>query len=1131
MLPDCLEPARPATKTSFVVRSAKRSLGRLPSRATQLALLAGAVCTGTLALSPLVATAGFATIEDPTGRASFEVNFRFSPTHQQVAEAQAALTRMAELVCDATDGQVRLRRVRMTTGEADEDLAGFWLHPSSARSGGAYFADGQGLSRLGSHMDVFMGELSRPDRLAHLFAHHALGLGDQYAEQRRGDGACGFGDGFGADDMDEEHHSLMQLAGGLTCVAGPQQGNACLRDDDCLGSSCEAVLASEFSTAAAHDRLRGEGGACPRSQPLSRIQIRGLLPNTAGPIGRFDATDFLTARATSSFHTEVEAVDARGVLPAPQLLLYLTHTAERVWQLAAAIDGAEIGGVEGDLVVLHNWELRFNEDSSLGAIEGGPTTITIPGLARGTSDLRVALDLGTPNPDAANNPGTGFDGLQLTKAGPVDLTVTSDGSAGCRAPWCADAWNIATGAWEATEQTVLHRGQSDWETIVSNRPYLRAPAETPEAAAPVVCHTPPEFVHDIAGADQVLLVLDNSQSMGAAAHDGVHEICANSLDDDGDGSIDEQECSATRLNAVASAVSLFLTVLEGSDVHVGAMSFSTDRENLSDIGSLTPVHAAALRSRTARLDPAADSAMGAAIEAAHERFDARATQGRTRTAILVTDGANNSGIDPDDVVPAFEARQVRWHTIGLGRAADLATLSRLSKRTGGLPLAATSGAELAPMLVELAARLRGEALVLPRKRFGLQRPADGSRSRAKASSTLASSAMFELEVEEGARELVVALTAATAKIADWKVLFELMGPLGERYDDHSSEVSVDPAWALLRITDPQPGRWRLRVFPDGTARQESAVVAFLRNPRADFFVDANHESLQPVGTVSVGASTSFVTALEGPVLVNGVVVRPNGDVVPVELAVDPITGGFLGRFDSLAGRGLYQVNVHLDVAHGASTALGETLFDGHRRAAARVPVLRRYATSSFFVDAGAWPACGTSDCDGDGIDNATENACGQDIDGDGIPSRYDLDADNDEVLDYLDGTDDEDGDGVVDFCDPRDAPSSLEFILKDQRRAIELACGDEHLRSAEYLNSARSALRRLLQNVKVRIGASDAQQARVVEHLELALKLEKNAFLIADVLPDFCTNYRATLEKAVNLEEEVREQVADILGP
>ncbi len=1068
--------------------------------------------------------AGHGSMEDPTGRTAIEVNFRSPPTYQQVAETQAALTRMAALICDATEGQVRLRRVRMTTGEVDEDLAAFWLHSSQTRSGGDFFADGSGLERLGSHMDVFAGELARPDRLAHLFAHHAFGLGDQFAEAGGRLGDCGFGEGFAPADRDESRHSLMQLSGGLACVAGPGGGDACLRDEDCPGSSCEAMLASEFSTDTMHDRLRGQGATCPRSEPLTRVQLRGLLPASARPITAFDATDYLTARATSSFQEAVPAVDVATDAPSPLLRFYLTHTEPRAWQLSVVIDGGEIGAERGRPKVLARWTLRFNEDSSLRAVEGGPTTVAVPGASRGGADLLVAVEVGTPNPDPAADPGVGFDGLQLTKAGVVDVEVVHDGARACRASWCDQAWNISTGAWEATGQTVLHNGASDWATIVANRPWIRAPERLPEAALPSVCATPPNFLHDIAGADQILLVLDNSQSMATAAAGSLREVCRNSLDDDGDGTVDEEACSVTRLEALGSAVSLLVSLLEGRGLHVGAMSFSTDQEDLVDMGALSGDRPARLHRAVAALEPAADSAIGAAIEAAHARFDGFAMQGRTRTAVLVTDGANNVGVEPEDVEQPFDGPRVRWHTIALGGAADGATLADLSARTGGLALATDRGAELMPLFAELAARIQGEPLVLARRTFTLTRKGVSARLSDEEIES------FEIDVEEGARELVVVLASAEADSARWKVLFELDGPRGERYDDKAGEAALAPAWSVLRIPDPAPGRWRFRVVADGEGSQASSVVVYLRNPRADFFVDANKAAGAKDG-FSIGATASYVTAVEGPTRADAWVRGPDGTVLEVSLRRDPLTGGYSATLEREFGRGLHEIRASLAVGDGSRAAAGEAPFDGRERAPIGVVPFRRQAVAGFYVADGPWPACKTDDCDGDGVSNAVENGCGEDIDGDGIPGRYDLDADNDEILDVFEADGDEDGDGVPDVCDPRDAPSSLDPVLADQQRAIDLACGAEAARSVEALGASVSALRRVLQNVKMRTEPSDAQRVRVVAGLEKALGLSKQAFLIADALPDFCASFRVALTDAVALEEELREQVAIILGP
>lgn len=1083
-----------------------------------------------IALTPSLVGAGGGSIEDPTGRASLEVNFRFAPTYQEVAETQAALTRMASLICDATEGQVRLRRVRMTTGEVDKDLAGFWIHSSATRSGGAYFPDGSGLEMLGSHMDVFPGELLRPDRLAHLFAHHAFGLGDQYAEQRREGSACGFGEGFANDKMNERQHSLMQLSGGLSCLSGPREDEVCLRHEDCPASSCDAMLASEFSTKGRHDPLRGAGGACPSPQPLARVQLRGLLPATAGPITAFDPSDYLSARATSSFQATVEAVDGRSAGPARRLLLYLTHVDKKSWQLSAGIDGGSISGTRGELVILKTWTLLFNDDGSLGVIEDAPTTVSIPDAGRGDSDLVIAIDVGTPNPNAATDPGVGFDGLQLTKAGPVDVKVMNDGLAGCTAKWCSQAWNIETSAWEATAQTILHGGESDWETIVKNRPYLRAPDGLPESLPPAVCRTPPQFVHDIAGADQVLLVLDHSQTMGSAAVPGVHEVCENKLDDDQDGEIDEAPCSDTRLALQSSAVSLLLAMLDGSGMHVGGLAFSTDQEDLLPLGPLTPDAAKALADKVAALEPAADTAMGEALEAAHERFDATATLGRSRTAILFSDGANNLGVDPEDVDQPFDGPVVRWHTIGIGGAADLETLASIATKTSGLAMATSEAGELPLLAAALAARLRGYGTVLPRQRFVLDRSVRGEATGASRSKP-GKSAVFDIDVEEGARELVLSLVSAANSHAQWKVLFELRGPDGTRYDERSAQAVLHPSWALLRITDPQPGTWRFRVLPDAEGVQESAIAAFLNNPRADFFVDAKATLTDERYLLRVGASPSFMTALDGPLVVDALVRAPKGEAQALELRRDPITRGIQGESGRIDSRGLYEIRASVDVGSGVEAAAGEAPFDGLPRERVRVPSFRRYASATAYVADAPWPKCSVADCDGDGISNLKENACGEDIDGDGIPGRYDEDADNDEVLDRLEASGDEDGDGIVNYCDPRDAPSSLRPILEDDQEAIRLACSDEPLRSVEHLSASISGLRRVVQSVKVAVKAGKDKQKQLVEDLDEALRLKKKALMIADVLPDFCLNYQAALESALGVEEEVAIDVAAILTP
>lgn len=1081
-----------------------------------------------LLAAPGSALAGTGSI-DPSGRAALEVNFRYPPTHQQVAEAQSALRRMATLVCDATDGQVRIRRVRMSSAEADEGAAAFWFHPFVTRSGGSYLRDGRDIERFGSHMDVAGSAEQRPDYLAHLFAHHAFGLGDSYAwsasDEFAGSSACGFGPSFDEGELDELNHSIMQLAGGLFCDAGPDTNKPCVRDADCIGSTCSERLASEFSVASNHDRVRGEGGICPRPRALTRIKLKGILPETSEPVTAFDGTDFLTARATSSFRSEVDLVSEASPSASGKLYLYLTHRARLRWQLTAAVEKSGGGENTGRLQVLQSWTLNFNEDASLGAIEGGTLQLQRADGPDGDG-FSVVLEVGAPNLAHELRPGTGFDGLQASKAGQVNVTVEHDGVAACGQPWCERAWNTRSEGWEAAEQTILHGGQSDWETLVANYPFLKAPVGSPQKEAPEVCNVSPVFIHDIVGAEQTLLVLDASQSMRASGNAQVREVCANGLDDDRDGGVDEEDCAESRIDGLKAAARIFAALTTATDAHLGVMAFSSDQEVLAEIAPLETGSLQRVTERLDELEPSADSAIGAALLRAEELFAAVQIQGRSRTGILVSDGANNLGVDPREIAQSYDKRQIRWMTLALGRAADAEFLSELAANSGGVALRADDVAELIPLMVELAARTRGESLLLSRTRFEVARALAGGSGRAEAPALRS----FELDLEAGARELIVALSAADSRRGDWKLIYELSDPEGQRWDDTSAVVLHDPEWDLIRIPDPRPGRWRLRIYAAAPGVQVSNLTAFVRNPRIDFFADVHPRAASVAKPVVISARPVSVTGVEGPVRIAGEVTRPDGSRVAVVLGADPMTGAWFTNFDSFTGRGLYEVNLGVEVDEGAQALLGEAIFEGAATAPVRVPPFTRATTTSFYLQDGPWPSCPGNDCDGDGLSNAADDACADDVDEDGLPARWDADADNDELLDGREGSDDDDADGQPNFCDPRDAPTSLAPIIEDGRRAAELACSDQPGYSAAYLDQSLSNLRRLLRAIEAETGGRTPRGKELKTKLEQAQALKKNAFLLADVLPDFCGSYRSSIEQALAIETPLALKVSDLLA-
>ncbi len=1083
-----------------------------------------------LAFSASTSQAGSAGLEDPTGRAALQVSFRYTPTYQQLAEAQASLTHMAGLVCDATEGEVRIGEVRFTTSPADEELADFWFLPQAARSGGSYFADGSGLRRFGSHMDVFSSAQARPDQLAHLFGHHAFGLGDQYDEQRRRGGACGVGPGFEAKDLSEVNHSLMQSAGGMRCGDGPLAGQSCLRDDECGGSVCTAVLASELSVASNHDRVRGEGGACPRPQALSRIQLRGRLPKNAEPLTRFDASDFLTARATSSWYQEVEAVDASGTLPGVRLFAYLTHVEPLAWQLSIAADAGDLGGRGGELRLLRTWTLRFDSDYSLARVTPPSLSFRLAARADG-APFDVAVDVATLDSNGMATPGTGFDGLQMIGAGSVKVAMTIDGLPGCTAPYCATSWNTRTGRWETSEQSLLHGGVSDWETLVANYPFLTAPVGLPSAEPPEVCGTAPDFINDVMGSDQVVLVVDTSLSMGASADPEVAELCGNGRDDDGDASIDERPCSSSRLDFARLAMRAFLALEQGRKVQVGVISMGTDADLVAGVEDLTAARRATLGPVLDNLSADGDTALGTALERTQQAFADVERLGRSRSVVLLTDGVRNVGIAPGEEKQLLAASRLRLFTVGMDRSADLMTLSALSAR-GGTTYYAPAPADLPGIYAELAARINGEALLMRRTQFALARPGDSEGKRAGAAQVRE----FDIDVEEQAAKLVVFLGARSADIDSWRLLFDFEGPGGERIDDTSLQTTSEPGFVVVRVSDPHPGRWRLRVLPGASGIQASELVVFVENENADLSADALPRLASVRGTVQISASPVYVTGLEDDVTVTGSVRRPDGSEVDVSLTRDPFTRGWQVPFDKWAGRGLYEVRVDAAAGGHVQPALGEVIFDGPARAPVRVVPFRRSTTASFYLADGDDPPCSSTDCDGDGIRNAIENRCGNDSDGDGIPNRFDADSDNDEVLDRIEGARDLDGDLIPDFCDPKDGRTdggSFAAAIEAEEKAAVQVCTEDAAAGVDGIKASLLAVRRILQIVRSAPSLSEESRHTLEGRLETVIDLKKKALVIGnvgDVLPDFCGKVRERLDEALLIERAIRAEIDAVLG-
>ena len=145
-----------------------------------LALLAGLLAPVDLSAKGEVILSGAR-----EGDIDFTVYFLFPPTEQQIEWLSDRIREASEVLCNATDGQMRFGQVVITGGfgaDVDIDDADVWVCPSTSL-GRSYATCGDITDpecRVGLLFDDFQASRIA---IAHEFGHLALGLGDEYPEE------------------------------------------------------------------------------------------------------------------------------------------------------------------------------------------------------------------------------------------------------------------------------------------------------------------------------------------------------------------------------------------------------------------------------------------------------------------------------------------------------------------------------------------------------------------------------------------------------------------------------------------------------------------------------------------------------------------------------------------------------------------------------------------------------------------------------------------------------------------------------------------------------------------------------------------------------------------------------------
>jgi hypothetical protein len=621
-----------------------------------------------------------------------------------------------------------------------------------------------------------------------------------------------------------------------------------------------------------------------------------------------------------------------------------------------------------------------------------------------------------------------------------------------------ELWNLDTLRYETTSHTTSHEGKSCWESLVERFPFLSAPAGLPVAAEPGG-FTDPVFSDNTEAADTVLLMLDRSGSMTYAVDSDDGEVCDNGKDDDGDGSIDEDPCTDSRMEFVRAAARAFVDLSTGSGVRVGLVSFAESQTTNSSFLEMDAAGAQTLKDKVDGLHPGGCTAIGDALVHGQSLFASDAEAGDSKAILLITDGFNTCGADPATVVDDVADAGIRVFTVATGSASDDPLLGQISGESNGERVDTREASALVSAFTQQWAHYSGGGVIVPKLPYRVtsnatfteppdelrtaENWASGDDAPWSPSGTFAPlNNRIGFHVEKGTKRVSVVVAGDITDMDRFGVRAMLDAPSGTDFDSDvphpNLRVVKDGFYLLLEITDPAAGDWVLDVrgVPGNNTVQTGNATIISDHPTTDLFAAVDrHVVTSPTQAVTMNLVPVYDTPLfnlEWDVRVK----RPDGSIVPVPVITDEFTNKVSAVVTGFGMKGMYEVRALLRTTAATLNDPGESLFSTEPSNGVTVPILERSAARYIYAVSGRPVCTGTDpgDCDGDGIFQPFDS-CDKDSDGDGLADCYDPDSDNDEIPDSVEwkGTpSDLDGDGVPDHQDP-DADGDGIFDANDPR--------------------------------------------------------------------------------------------------
>jgi hypothetical protein len=376
-------------------------------------------------------------------------------------------------------------------------------------------------------------------------------------------------------------------------------------------------------------------------------------------------------------------------------------------------------------------------------------------------------------------------------------------------------------------------------------------------------------------------MLDRSGSMAypSSGQPGQVEVCSNSADDDGDGTVDESDCVESRHFYLKQSAKAWLDLAADTGMSVGITTFSTGtnvEESFAELKSGSGNNLQQYKQTVDNLSPGNQTAIGKAINTTINEY--QGVNNASKAGLLVSDGKETANSNPIQAAQDAEEKDIRLFTISTGGASDRDTLTRVASEASGRRLDSPQVNELVPFFAQTWAKQQNWPLLIPRAEYKVDRGGETEEDEIRDDAWFEDTSSFppggvrrnttQFRVPDKTKALEFIFAGKNDNMKGFDILVSLKDPNGNIVDTDTpgSNWSITHEEGYIHATyeAPKPGVWTMTVHPGkkgGDDLQEGNITVIAVNPLAELFVDTSPRIPKSGQSVEVTVNPMFSTTL------------------------------------------------------------------------------------------------------------------------------------------------------------------------------------------------------------------------------------------------------------------------------